>query len=49
MDLSEPNPIWDDDFSTQETKKAFDLSRVISREIKRPSGGNSGQDPPKSY
>jgi hypothetical protein len=38
MDLYEPNPIWDDDFTNKtDTKKPFDLGRIIEREIKRPS------------
>ena len=35
MDLLEPNPIWDDDFLVKsDTKKTFDLGRVISRDEK---------------
>jgi hypothetical protein len=36
IDLYEPNPIWDDDFSSKtDTKKGFELGRVIDRDLKR--------------
>jgi hypothetical protein len=38
--MYEPNPIWDDDFSSKtDTKKAFELGRVIDRDLnRRPEG-----------
>ena len=45
-EMEEPNPIWDEDFGTQDAKKMFDLTRVINREIKRPEGSETL---PKSY